>query len=145
MIKRNAYLIQVFATCISLLLSAHLWVETHDIVISNGRVIDPESGLDAIRYVGITGNRITSISKRKLRGRQEIDATGLVVAPGFIDTHVHGQTQFGSKLMLRDGVTTTLDMEVGGLNTNAWYATTSLLPGDTNLSPHTDPDKDQSE
>jgi len=121
-IKRNAYLIQVFATCISLLLSAHLWAETHDIVISNGRVIDPESGLDAIRYVGITGNRITSISKRKLRGRQEIDATGLVVAPGFIDTHVHGQTQFGSKLMLRDGVTTTLDMEVGGLNTNAWYA-----------------------
>lgn len=95
---------------------------TYDLVIKNGRVMDPETELDAIRDVAIQGNRIKKISRQKLKGRHIIDAENLVVAPGFIDTHVHGQTQFGSKLMLRDGVTTTLDMEVGGYNINKWYA-----------------------
>ena len=92
-----------------------------DLVINHGRVIDPERKLDALRHVGIRGERIVLISESPLSGERVIDASGLVVAPGFIDTHVHGQTQFGSKLMLRDGVTTTLDMEVGGINLKGWY------------------------
>jgi len=95
--------------------------ETYDLVIASGRAIDPETGLDAVRHVGVLGNRIKKISGQPLKGKRIIDATDLVVSPGFIDTHVHGQTQFGSKLMLRDGVTTTLDLEVGGLNLDQWY------------------------
>ena len=84
--------------------------------------MDPETGFDQVANVGIRGDSIVRISSDSLRGEIEIDARGLVVAPGFIDTHVHGQTRFGSKLMLRDGVTTTLDLEVGGINLAAWYA-----------------------
>ncbi|MDA7747287.1 hypothetical protein N8878_08170 [Psychromonas sp.] len=61
-----------------------------DIVINNGRVVDPETKLDAIRSVGIKGNRIAAISKKALKGAKVIDAEGLIVAPGFIDMHAHG-------------------------------------------------------
>ena len=98
------------------------WATEYDVVITGGRVMDPESGFDQVANVGIRGDRIVRISAEGLQGVTELDARGLVVAPGFIDTHVHGQTQFGSKLMLRDGVTTTLDLEVGGINVGAWYA-----------------------
>ena len=105
-----------------ILISPYVSAKTYDLVISGGRVIDPESGLDAERNIGVSDDRISRISKKRLKGHRVIDATGLVVAPGFIDTHTHGQTQFGSKLMLRDGVTTTLDLEVGGINIDDWYA-----------------------
>src|SRR5262245_6801492 len=59
--------------------------ESFDLVIRNGRVMDPESGRDEIANVGIRGQTVAAITKRPIRGRQEIDATGLVVAPGFID------------------------------------------------------------
>ena len=98
------------------------WAGGYDLVIAGGRVMDPETGFDEVADVGIRGDRIVRISSGPLRGDIEIDARGLVVAPGFIDTHVHGQTRFGSKLMLRDGVTTTLDLEVGGIGAAAWYA-----------------------
>jgi cytosine/adenosine deaminase-related metal-dependent hydrolase len=54
--------------------------------------LDPESGLDAIRSVGIRGKKIAAISASPLRGAIEVDSTGLVIAPGFIDLHSHGQT-----------------------------------------------------
>ena len=98
------------------------WAAAYDVVITGGRVMDPQTGFDEVANVGIRGDRIVRISSEGLRGATEIDARNLVVAPGFIDTHVHGQTRFGSKLMLRDGVTTTLDLEVGGVNVGAWYA-----------------------
>ena len=63
-----------------------------DIVISGGRVLDPETGLDAIRNVGIRGDKIIVISDKPLSAPTQIDATGLVVSPGFIDMHAHGQT-----------------------------------------------------
>src|SRR6266853_4334327 len=65
--------------------------EAYDLVIANGRVMDPESGLDAIRNIGIRGGKIAAISSSALEGNQSIDAKGLVVAPGFIDLHEHGQ------------------------------------------------------
>ena len=65
--------------------------DTYDTVISHGLVMDPESGLDAVRNVGISGGRIRAISTDSLTGRQNIEARGLVVAPGFIDLHEHGQ------------------------------------------------------
>ena len=69
---------------------AYAQTRAYDIVIQNGRVIDPESGLDADRSVGIRGATIAAVSRIPLQGRQVIDARGLVVAPGFIDLHVHG-------------------------------------------------------
>jgi N-acyl-D-glutamate deacylase len=75
------------------LLAAPLRVraQTYDVAISNGRVLDPESGLDGIRNMGITGNRIAEISTATLKGKILVDATGVSVAPGFIDLHSHAQ------------------------------------------------------
>jgi len=76
------------------LLAAHNAVaqERYDIVIANGRVMDPETGLDAIRDVGIRAEKVVAISEVPLAGATEIDASGLVVSPGFIDLHAHGQS-----------------------------------------------------
>ncbi|HYN80398.1 MAG TPA: amidohydrolase family protein [Gemmatimonadaceae bacterium] len=93
-----------------------------DIVLANGRVMDPESNLDAIRHVGIRNGKIAAVSSRPLRGRTVVDARGLVVAPGFIDLHSHGQDDENYRFKARDGVTTALEMEVGASPVAAWYA-----------------------
>ena len=93
-----------------------------DIVLANGRVMDPESNLDAIRNVGIREGKIAAISTRPLRGRTMIDAKGLVVAPGFIDLHSHGQDDENYRYKARDGVTTALEMELGVSPVAPWYA-----------------------
>ncbi|MCL1067414.1 amidohydrolase family protein [Shewanella olleyana] len=97
-----------------------------DVVILNGRVIDPETGLDALRHVGIVGNRIAAISKDALSGSIEIDATGLIVAPGFIDLHAHGQQLPASWMQAFDGVTTALELESGVLPIDMAYKDTEL-------------------
>lgn len=94
----------------------------YDIVISGGRVMDPETNLDAIRNVGLRGDRIAAISAQPLSGRLEIDARGLVVAPGLIDLHSHGQDDENYRYKARDGVTTALELEVGTADVPAWYA-----------------------
>ena len=93
-----------------------------DLVIENGRVMDPESDLDAVRSVGVRAGRIEEISADTLVGRETIDATGLVVAPGFIDLHAHGQDPFSSRLQALDGVTTALELEGGVFPVTQWYA-----------------------
>jgi N-acyl-D-aspartate/D-glutamate deacylase len=72
------------------LLPSLVAAQTYDIVLQRGRVMDPESGLDAVRSVGINGGKIATISARPLRGKAAVEANGLVVAPGFIDLHSHG-------------------------------------------------------
>ena len=96
-----------------------------DIVIVNGRVVDPETNLDAIRNVGIKGNRIAAISKRKLTGAKIIDAEGLIVAPGFIDMHAHGQQLPAARAQAFDGVTTALEMESGLFPIGTYYDITA--------------------
>ena len=93
-----------------------------DLVILNGRVIDPESRSDAIRNLGISNGAIKAISSNKLTGRRVIDAQGLVVSPGFIDLHQHGQDEENYRLKAMDGVTTALELEVGTGDVDAWYA-----------------------
>ena len=93
-----------------------------DLVLANGRVMDPESGLDAVRHVGIRGGKIAAVSTRPLRGRETVDAKGLVVAPGFVDLHAHGQDLFSSRLQAQDGVTTALELEGGAFPVAPWYA-----------------------
>ncbi len=94
----------------------------YDLVIANGRVMDPESRLDAARHVGITGGRLAAISETPLQGVRTIDATGHVVAPGFIDLHEHGQQDESYSMMVRDGVTSAFELEVGTGDVAAWYA-----------------------
>ena len=103
------------------LLLTPLSAQPYDLVIRNGRVIDPESGLDAVRQLGISAGKIQAISAAPLDGRAAIDATGLVVAPGFIDLHSHGQDAENYRYKAMDGVTTALEMEVGIADVDAWY------------------------
>ncbi len=93
-----------------------------DIVLTNGRVMDPESNLDSVRNIGIRAGKIAAISARPLRGRTVVDVKGLVVAPGFIDLHSHGQDDENYRYKARDGVTTALEMEVGVSPVAAWYS-----------------------
>lgn len=93
-----------------------------DLVILNGRVMDPETGLDAVLNVGVTDGKIALITDLPLQGRETIDATGHVVAPGFIDGHCHAANDaFGVKCGLRDGKTTHLDLEIGAWPVDRWY------------------------
>src|SRR4051812_841125 len=83
----------------------------YDIVILNGRVMDPESNLDDIRNIGVRKGTIRAIGKTHLRGRTVIDAKGLVVAPGFIDVLAHGMNLENNRYQIHDGVTTVLALE----------------------------------
>src|SRR6185503_16340228 len=103
------------------LLASALLAQQYDLVLANGRVMDPESGLDAIRHVGIRGSEIAAVSASPLQGKTVVDAKGLVVAPGFIDLHSHGQTPENYRFKARDGVTTALEMEVGVSPVESWY------------------------
>ena len=94
-----------------------------DLVISGGRVMDPETGLDAIRNVGVVDGRIAAVTDEALEGAEAIDANGLVVAPGFIDLHAHGQDPVSARLQAADGVTTALEMEIGVFPFAEWVAT----------------------
>src|SRR5258705_7714477 len=93
-----------------------------DVVILQGRVMDPESNLDAIRNVGISGGKIRAISEKELRGKETIEARGLVVAPGCIDLHQHGDDAKNYQFKARDGVTTSLELEAGTYDVDKWYA-----------------------
>ena len=98
-----------------------LFAEDYDLVITDGRVIDPETMYDDVANVGIKDGRIAIITKQKISGRETIKAKGLVIAPGFIDTHYHATDVFATKMALRDGVTTGMDLEAGSFNVKGWY------------------------
>ena len=112
-------------TCVTLSIAgktrATVASEKCDVVIANGRVMDPESGLDAVRSVGISGGKIVAVSTGVLAGKTTIDAKGLVVTPGFIDLHQHGQDAENYGAKAADGVTTALELEVGVADVDSWY------------------------
>jgi len=106
---------------IGLLLLLQLGAPVYDRVILGGHVMDPASQVDAIRNIGLTGGRIAVITPRAIRGRDTVDARGLVVAPGFIDLHAHGQSPETYRYYALDGVTTALELELGTADVAAWY------------------------
>ena len=115
------------AACVAMLIlpgacsTSPTGASAYDLVILNGRVMDPASGLDSIRAVGITDGAIREISVRALQGRDTLDARGMVVAPGFIDLHQHAQDTAGYRVEVLDGTTTALELEGGTVDINAWY------------------------
>ena len=95
--------------------------EQYDLVILNGRVMDPETGYDAVSNVGVRDGEIVVVTQDEITGNEAIDATGHVVAPGFIDLHAHGQNIGDYRMQAIQGVTTMLELESGVLPINEWY------------------------
>lgn len=95
--------------------------KTYDIAIIGGRVIDPETGLDAVRNVGVTEGTISVVTTKDITAKTMIDAKGRVVSPGFIDLHAHGQTIPAARMQALDGVTTGLELEAGVLPVSDYY------------------------
>lgn len=101
-------------------------------IIKNGRVIDPKSGFDGIADIIIKDGKIKKILKKaeasevqealSETGEEVIDASGLIVAPGLIDVHVH----------FRDpGLTYKEDIETGAAAAKAGGFTTVVMMGNT--------------
>jgi N-acyl-D-glutamate deacylase len=116
-----AYLKPLGILCLTVVLAAQAQPRPYDLVIANGRAVDPETGFDAVRWIGIRDGRIASISAIPLRGARQIDAKGHVVAPGFIDLHAHGQQLAAARMQAFDGVTTALELEAGTLPVGKAY------------------------
>lgn len=117
----------IYAMCIA---SSHVTYAQadieFDIVLQGGRVIDPETKLDEVRNIGIRNGRIVKISANPLVGLENIDVSDLVVAPGFIDLHVHGISNKEQEYQVHDGVTTALELEVGVPFMGAWHKSRHL-------------------
>src|SRR5690349_7691144 len=103
----------VVGLCLLMGVNAPLLATDFDVVIRQGRVMDPETGLDAVRNVGIRNGKIEALTSRPINGRTTLDGKGLVVAPGFIDLHQHGQIPENYRAQVMDGVTSSLELEVG--------------------------------
>ena len=95
-------------------------------VLRRGRVIDPESGLDAVRDVGIAGGRVTAVAAGLPPGRQEADVAGQVVTAGFVDLHSHAHDLGSARLQVAGGVTTALELEAGVTPVAAAYAAAAV-------------------
>ena len=120
-LKALPHVVIVAAAALMLAGCASQPAPTYDLVIANGRVIDPASGLDGVRHVGIRGGKIEAVSPTPLAGARVIDASRHVVAPGFIDLHEHGQQEESYRMMVRDGVTSAFELEVGTGDVAEWY------------------------
>ena len=81
-----------------------------DTAIVGGRVMDPATGYDAVANVGLLGGRIALITTDPIVGKSTVDATNLVVAPGFIDVLSYEPNPYGVWYKIGDGVTTNLGM-----------------------------------
>ena len=110
---------RLLAAATLIAISAHAFADT--LAIIGGRVMDPESGLNAIRHVLIEDGRIVDISESLPDADRTLDATGLVVAPGFIDLHAHGQDLPSNRFQAADGVTTALELEIGTWPIQRYY------------------------
>src|SRR3972149_2471050 len=101
---------------------------TFDVVILNGRVMDPETSFDETGVnVGIMGGEITEVTKERIKGSIEIDATGKAVSPGFIDVLSYDPNERGAWYKVSDGVTTNLAMHGGAADITAWYKRFSAI------------------
>jgi len=114
--------LKLYLTLLVVFMSIYSYSQVqYDLVILNGRVMDPESMLDAKLNVGVKDGKIITITEEVISGKKTIDAAGHVVAPGFIDTHFHALDGLSVKMAARDGVTTGMDLEIGSIFVDEWY------------------------
>lgn len=118
---KRQYILSILTACI-MLFGITGYAQKYDLVILNGRVMDPETNFDAISNVGVIDNKIVIITADKIVGKETIDATDHVVCPGFIEGHQHATDPFSRKVALRDGLTTMMDFEAGIRDAGKWYA-----------------------
>lgn len=116
-----AYGARVVAAVVLTLLAVTVSAQPFDVVIAGGRVMDPESGLDAVLDVGVRGGKVEALSAQPLEGVRRIDAKGLVVAPGFINLHWHGVEPRSDYYQAMDGITASFELEVGAADVDRWY------------------------
>ena len=112
-ITRREFLGAASAVAVAASIPSMAWAATgaedFDLVILNGRVMDPETMYDAVANVGVKDGRIAVITQDKIKGyfflsgKETIDATGHVVVPRFIDIHAHGQNIGDCRLSLKSG------------------------------------------
>jgi N-acyl-D-aspartate/D-glutamate deacylase len=113
-LKRSSQLRKQIISLFFLALSTTIVsAQQYDLVLEGGRVMDPETNVDAVRNVGIRDGKIVRISSEALGGRRVLHVSGLVVAPGFIDLHQHGQDLASQRVKALDGVTMALELEIG--------------------------------
>ena len=94
------------------------------LLIKNGRVMDPKSGLDQVCDVLVEGKNIVKIGQNlEATDAQVLDASGLVVAPGLVDIHVHFR---------EPGQTHKEDIHTGALAAAAGGFTTVVMMANTN-------------
>jgi N-acyl-D-aspartate/D-glutamate deacylase len=111
--RTSTWFLSLLLLSLALATATPAFAEQYDLVIEGGRVMDPESGLDATRNIGIRNGRIARISSDALVGKRVLSAKDLVVAPGFIDLHQHAQDNDSGRVKAFDGVTSALEMEIG--------------------------------
>lgn len=117
--NRVQSIVLLVGTCFAFSLIGHS--QDFDLVLQGGRVMDPESGFDGIRNVGLKDGKIVSISEEALKGKEVINASGLVVAPGFIDLHQHAWDDESIRFKILDGATSVFELEVGTDDVDDWY------------------------
>lgn len=94
----------------------------YDLLLKNGTLIDPTTGLDTAGDLAVTGSRISAVLDPggDVEAKRVLDVSGLLVMPGFIDLHVHvfsGVSHYGIDVdptCLARGVTTALDAGTSG-------------------------------
>ena len=111
----------IMAVAVGMVSGAATGQERYDLVITGARVVDPETMLDQVRNIGIRGNEIAIVTPDPITGTDQIDAGGLIAAPGFIDFHAHGQDPYSAKVSIFDGRTTQMDLEAGALPVSVYY------------------------
>ena len=97
-------------------------LQSYDLAIVGGRVIDPETGLDAVRNVGVRGDLIATVTADPVDAMTIIDGRGLVVAPGLIDILASPTVEDeGAIFKVFDGVTSVVSMHGGPVDPVRWY------------------------
>jgi|TARA_B100001079_G_scaffold258501_1_gene256794 N-acyl-D-aspartate/D-glutamate deacylase len=98
------------------------WAQTYDLAIIGGRVLDPANHIDDIRNIGVNNGQIVEVTRKKIKAKEVVNASGFVVVPGFIDILATYPNQDESAIFkVTDGVTSIVSMHGGPVDIRKWY------------------------